>query len=104
MKEKRVEIWKKIKLFWNWLKVVIFHLKYNQIWRQGQFWWIPYEFFVFDDKIFNHQRFWYKFSHIHLLFYNAYKIYQHSMNSIDFIAPVYELFYKPYFKLIRRID
>ena len=42
MKEKRKEITKKIKLFWNRHRVVMFHLKYNKIWGQGQFWCLPY--------------------------------------------------------------
>ena len=42
MKEKRVEITKKIKLFWNRHGVVIFHLKYNKIWGQGKFLCLPH--------------------------------------------------------------
>ena len=30
------------KMFWNRHRVVIFHLKYNKIWGQGQFWCLPY--------------------------------------------------------------
>ena len=33
-----------IKLFWNRHRVVIFHLKFNKIWGQGQFWCLPYPF------------------------------------------------------------
>ena len=45
MEEKRVEISKKINMFWNRHKVVIFHLKYNQNWEQGQFYGYRNQFF-----------------------------------------------------------
>ena len=50
-------------------------------------------YFVFDDKMIYHQRFWLKFSQLikHLLFYIPHKICKHSLDNINFIASVYEL-------------
>ena len=59
MKEKRVEITKKIKLFWNRHRVVIFHLKYNKILGQGQFWCLPYPV-LWTHKILNWRLFVFK--------------------------------------------
>ena len=49
---------------------------------------------VFDDKMINFQHIWLKFSQLikNLLFSNSYKICQHSLISIDFIASVLERF------------
>ena len=49
---------------------------------------------VFDDKMIVYQRIWLKFPQPikHLLFYFPYKNCKHSLISIYFIAPVYELF------------
>ena len=55
-------------------------------------------YFVFDDKMINYHRI-YKVNFLRLikllLDYILYKICKHSLNSIDFIASVYELFNNP---------